>query len=441
MRIFHIFISIFLLLSCSFDNKSGIWQDNNEVPNKKQNSFKDFKKLSSSNNTFNKIVEINQNFEFNLTNPITNYGWNDELYNEGNNFDNFKYDDINTLIFKSKKLTKYQINNYILYNKNKLIFSDQNGNLIIFSVKENRIVNKFNFYKNQYKKIKKVLNLIVENNTIYVSDNLGFLYAFNYETNKILWAKNYKVPYRSNLKILQQKLIAATENNNLFFFDKTNGNILTFIPTEENVIQNKFLNNLSSNNKFTFFINSYGSLYAINNNNMKINWFQNLKETIDSNTSNLFAGSKIINYNNKLIISSNHSTYILDSNNGSILYKVNFSSIIKPIIVKNYLFIITKNNLLISFDLNKGDLIYSYNINDKVAEFLNIKKKNVNFKSLFMMNNNIFIFLKNSYLLKFNVNGNLLDVKKLPSKIKSDPIIIDKSILYLDKKNKLSIIN
>ena len=123
------------------------------------------------------------------------------------------------------------------------------------------------------------------------------------------------------------------------------------------------------------------------------------------------------------------------------IVKVNFSSIIKPIIVKNYLFIVTKNNLLISFDLNKGNLIYSYNINNKIAEFLNTKKKNVNLKSLFLMNNNIFIFLKNSYLLKFNVNGNLLDVKKLPSKIKSDPIIIDNSILYLDKKNKLSIIN
>ena len=35
-------------------------------------------------------------------------------------------------------------------------------------------INKFNFYKKKYKKIKKNLNLIVENNIIYVSDNLGF---------------------------------------------------------------------------------------------------------------------------------------------------------------------------------------------------------------------------------------------------------------------------
>ena len=30
---------------------------------------------------------------------------------------------------------------------------------------------------------KKVLNFLVEDNIIYVSDNLGYLYAYNYQTN------------------------------------------------------------------------------------------------------------------------------------------------------------------------------------------------------------------------------------------------------------------
>ena len=34
---------------------------------------------------------------------------------------------------------------------------------------------------------------------------------------KLLWAKNYKIPFRSNLKIYKNKLIAANQNNNLFF--------------------------------------------------------------------------------------------------------------------------------------------------------------------------------------------------------------------------------
>ena len=58
-----------------------------------------------------------------------------------------------------------------------------------------------------------------------------------------------------------------------------------------------------------------------------------------------------------------------------------------------------------------------------------------------ILNNNIFIFLKNSYFLKLDINGNIVNIDKLPSKIKSQPILIDKSLLYLDKNNKLSIID
>ena len=63
------------------------------------------------------------------------------------------------------------------------------GNIIVFSINENKILNKYNFYKKKYKKLEKSLNLIVEKDIIYVSDNLGYFYAFNYRKNSIIWAK------------------------------------------------------------------------------------------------------------------------------------------------------------------------------------------------------------------------------------------------------------
>ena len=123
--------------------------------------------------------------------------------------------------------------------------------------------------------------MIVENNIIYVSDNLGYLYAFDYRNNKILWAKNYKVPFRSNLKLFKNKLIASNLNNSLFFFNKSNGNNLKLIPTEETIVKNQFKNNLSLDEKTLFFLNTYGSLYSIDNESMKINWFINLNQSLD----------------------------------------------------------------------------------------------------------------------------------------------------------------
>ena len=48
---------------------------------------------------------------------------------------------------------------------------------------------------------------------------------------------------------------------------------------------------------------------------------------------------------------------------------------------------------------------------------------------MMLLNSKIFIF-ENSYVLKFKLNGNLEKIIKLPTKIASKPIIIDKSILY-----------
>ena len=58
-----------------------------------------------------------------------------------------------------------------------------------------------------------------------------------------------------------------------------------------------------------------------------------------------------------------------------------------------------------------------------------------------MANNNILIFLKNSYVVKFDVNGTIKEIFKLPIKINSNPKIISNSLIYLDKKNKIIIID
>ena len=54
--------------------------------------------------------------------------------------------------------------------------------------------------------------------------------------------------------------------------------------------------------------------------------------------------------------------------------KKNFSSILKPLILNN-IFIALYNDLLIATDLNSGTIIFSYDINQKISEFLNSKKE------------------------------------------------------------------
>ena len=58
------------------------------------------------------------------------------FYSESNNFENFTYNNTNKLTFKSKKITRHQLNEFILFENDKIISSDNKGNILIFSIEE-----------------------------------------------------------------------------------------------------------------------------------------------------------------------------------------------------------------------------------------------------------------------------------------------------------------
>ena len=156
---FKKFLSIILILifisACSFDNKSGIWKNTNEVSKIDDDVFKDFKTLKIKNKIFEDTIQIPSNFKFNISKPFNNSNWNDIFYNKSNNLDHFTYENKNELLFKSKKISSNEIDNFILFKNENIISSDLKGNIIIFSLAEKKVIYKFNFYKKKFKKLKK----------------------------------------------------------------------------------------------------------------------------------------------------------------------------------------------------------------------------------------------------------------------------------------------
>ena len=442
MRLFFVLLISLILSNCSFDKKSGIWKNENNVNLKKDKKiFKDFKEINTSSKKFNETVQLKKNFKFNLERPISNNSWNDIFYNKYNNLKNFNLKNSNQISFKSKKLTRHKVNPNTLFENNNFILSDNNGNVIVYSLElEDKIV-KFNFYKKKYKNIKKSLNLIVENGVIYISDNIGYIYAYNYITKQILWAKNFKTPFRSNIKLIQNNLVTSNQNNVLFIIDKLKGNLVKQVPSERTIINNSFKNNIALGDKEILYLNTYGSLYSIENKNFKLKWFINLNNSFDSGLNNLFFGTNLVYFKNKIFVSSNDSFYILDSKTGANLHKKNFSSFLRPILNNNYIFFITKNNFLLAIDVQSGDIIYSYNIAQKISKFNNSKNIKINIKNFFLINNKIIIYLKNSKIIQFDVNGEIERIYKIPSKLNSSPIFINDTKMYINNQNRLLIIN
>ena len=93
--------------------------------------------------------------------------------------------------------------------------------------------------------------MIIEDNVVYTADNIGYLYAYSIKT-KTNMGKNYKIPFRSNLKILKNVIIASNQDND-YFFSKNDGSLINKIPTEQTVVKNQFVNNISTNGADTVF--------------------------------------------------------------------------------------------------------------------------------------------------------------------------------------------
>ena len=443
MRIFRriFFLSIFLILfsNCSFDNKTGIW-DNIDTSITKKDEFKDFVTLSSEEPSFNKVVYPKKNLKITLDSKNQNSKWFEEFYQGTNNLGNFDYKDRNTLILKSKKLIGNKANNQIFFDGKNIIATNEKGNIIVYSLELQEIIFEFNFYEKKFKKIKKKIHIIIEKNIVYVSDNLGYLYAINLISKKLLWAKNYKTPFRSNIKILKDKIIISDINNLLYFINKADGESLKVIPTEESTVKNQFNSSIAIKDENAYFLNTYGTLYSINYNE-KINWFFNLNQSLDSRPSNIFYSKSLVIHNNKIVIFTEPNLYIINLNSGSTSFKSSISSILNPIISGQNIFFVTNDGLLVCMNIENGEIHYSVDINSEIARYLDTKEKIVNIKSLSILNNNIFLFLNNSYVVKFDLKAEIKDIYKLPIKIDSAPIFANGSIFYLNKNNKLIILN
>ena len=71
MKLFYSLIILFLLTSCSFDNKTGIWKNENEDYEKNSNLFKDFKSISILKDNFNEIITLDSKTKIKISAPKT----------------------------------------------------------------------------------------------------------------------------------------------------------------------------------------------------------------------------------------------------------------------------------------------------------------------------------------------------------------------------------
>ena len=437
---------LFIIIShCSFDNKTGIWTEKEKIFTKNKNEK--LEDVFVKAKIFNEEIILDENIKLEIDKPLKTFNYLERYANPSNNISNIYYNNNNYQLSKSKKrivkFPKKLTSNYsktidILLKDNNLISFDHKGTIFVYSLEQEKKILEYNFYKKKYKKFKKILYLSIEDNILYVSDNIGYAYSIDLNTNNLIWAKNFGVPFRSNIKTLNNQIFLANQDNIIYALSANNGETVWQFSTSPTTLKTNFLNNIAINEDTNelFFLNTSGELYAFDYFKQQIKWFLNVSKSTFIDDSDLFVATPIVVKSNNILISTEKSLKIFNTVLGEKKWEKKLSVVIKPTITKNNVFLITSNNILVCLDVNTGEIIWSKKLM-KLVEDKNIKKINY----LLIVNDKVLLFSSSGYLLTHDYkNGNLISINKiLKSGLLNYPIISNGKMFILDKKYKLSI--
>ena len=441
-KFIYLIVLIFTLISCSFDNKTGIWKGSDQIAKKKKKDNDNNIELifkTQSNNIKEKELSPNQIIK--IDKPKLYYEWRQSNQNNFNNINNVSFRN-DGQYKKLSKASNTSINKDILFYQNNLFFSDAKGNIGVFSLSKNQTIFKFNFYKKKMKKIKKDINLIVKGDIIIAADNLGYIYSINYKKNKIVWAKNLLIPFRSNLKIMNEVIFVSDEKNQLIVIDFKNGNKIDELYTQPSKTVSDFKGNLAlDKNNNLLFLSTNGTLYSLNLINNKImNWIQNFKPESDV----IFKGKPIIVSKDKIIITTNNNITLLNDK-GVRLWSTSIKSNISPKISGNTIFTVDQDNFLVFIDVNNGNIIYSKNINLLLAkEFKKKFQRKINkINHIYITGNKLLLISNNSFFIEIDLQNtqNITSIKKNPFNILSNIIFVKNEMLFVSNSNRVYKVN
>ena len=434
-----------IFINCSFGNRTGIWKDLSEELTIKKDRAQ-YKPIFIKGEKFKK--EISNDIVINISKPITNDNWLEQDFTAVNFVPHLQYENKKNLVFKSKKIGKIKGSIFnsefepLIVNKN-IFFYDVFGSIYNYSTSEERIIWKYNFYKKRFKKHFFKINLTIESNNLIVSDNLGYLYSIDAESGKLIWAKNYGIPFRSNIKTDDGYLFLVNQDNKFYIIQKSNGKKKIDIETFPSFLKNNHQASISVDpiKKNVYFITTAGEVYSLNYKKNVINWLYKTTLKDFEKKVDLFFSSPIIYKEDSIIVSTSVSTISLNTLNGILNWELPFSTYLRPVVLGEFIFLVSKDGFILSLDRETGKVIWSKNLFNKSKKFNKQKIGEIN--SLMLISNQIFMTTSKGYFLFANYqNGKIINYAKVDKTgFFTKPIVANKNIYIINRKMRVLVFN
>ena len=435
-----VFFLIFISLNnCSFDNKTGIWGEGAKEKRriseleKKQKQILDIEKIYSSENIYSKEKSLTNKII--LSKPKKISAWKMSGLNSQNFLGNIYLPSVNNIFLKEKigkdKFSIHKTMTPLLAFNDNIAFSDDTGTIFYIN-KRGKIKWKKNIYKKIYKRIYKNLVFSIHENNIYVADNIGFIYAINLESGKLVWIKNYGVPIKSNMKIIKNKIFLVDQDNKILCFNTKDGSIIWNILSIASFIKTQNLLSIAiSRDGNVFVMTSSADIFKINSESGNVIWSRNTSDSLYANDTDFFNSSEIVLSDDQIIFSAGSRIFSYNAINGSTNWENEVNTVATPIIDGENIFIVTENGYFVILHKDTGKIISSTNI----LKILKKKKQDTRITGFIMGSGKIYsVTLNGNLIVSSAVSGKAEYFKKIGEK-NIAPLIISSEVLYILTEN------
>ena len=426
-RLLLIFIAIFLLNNCSFNENSRLWKDKEQPLENQENVTQIFAEEQSVS------LELNPDISLDLSNIKSS----NKIVDNQNNFGPLSYN--GTLQkngnFKFSKLENLdQFNLKPAFLNEGIIFFDNKGSVLRFN-DEQKIIWKNNFYSKSEKKLKPKLNFAINNEDLIVVDNIAKYFSINLNSGELNWIKNNSYPFNSDIKIFEDKFFAIDYKNTLRCFKIMDGSECWNLQTEDSFT--------ISNSKFSLIIldgkvifnNSIGDITAVDIETGLIAWQLPTQSSSIINETYNFKISKLVSDGDAIFFSNNKNEfYSIDVKTGTTNWINKINSNLTPILTKDLIFTVSNEGFLFTIQKSTGNII---RINYLYKDYKEKKRKELKPIGFVIGNTNIYISNNDGKLIVVDLsNGKVNFIEKIGGDTISEPFIANQN-LYVIKSGSI----
>ena len=404
----------FFLVNCSLNKNSRLWNEKEKDLNENKNLTKIFVEEKKESSELNPLIKLD----------LSKNQQNNKIVDNLNNFGSLKYNgSLNKIAnFKFAKFNNFsQFDFEPLILKDGLIFFDKKGNILRFNDNQ-KIIWKKNYYSKTEKKLNPKLLFSMKGKNLIVADNIAKIFLINSISGDLIWSKKSDYPFNSQIKIYKDRFFIVDYKNILRCFYLKDGSECWNVQTEDSFTISNSKYSLIIVNDLVIFNNSVGDITAVDILSGLIKWqLPTQKSSIINETYN-FNYSRLVSDGNSIYFSNNKNQFFsVDLNTGTTNWISEVSSILTPVIIGNYIFTVSEDGYLFTFQKKQGNII---RINNLYKNYDLKKRKKLKPIGFLVGQNNLYLTNSDGALIVVKlISGNILKIEKVSRGLISKPYI------------------